>query len=73
MSNNPSLRRCGWSAVWLSEEGIPIRAACGGLPGSMRQTVGNAGRWAAFRANQLRLPLDLVVSGLSSLVSEGLD
>eukprot|EP00959_Pyramimonas_sp_CCMP1952_P291772 6102739-Pyramimonas_sp.AAC.1 len=39
----------------------------------MRQTVGNAERWAAFRSKQLRLPLDLAVSDLSSLVSEGLN
>eukprot|EP00959_Pyramimonas_sp_CCMP1952_P341144 7146479-Pyramimonas_sp.AAC.1 len=39
----------------------------------MRQTVGNAERWAAFRAKQLHLPLDLVVSDLSSLMSEGLN
>eukprot|EP00959_Pyramimonas_sp_CCMP1952_P273056 5707648-Pyramimonas_sp.AAC.2 len=32
MSNSPSSRRCGWSAVRLSEEGVPIRAAYGGLP-----------------------------------------
>ena len=58
------LRRCGWAIVQLSQQGLPIRAAFGALPGPL-QTVCRAEVYAVLFALQ---HADLAGQGVLLLV-----
>eukprot|EP00959_Pyramimonas_sp_CCMP1952_P455513 9471663-Pyramimonas_sp.AAC.1 len=61
--------RCGWSAMQVSEQGLPLRAACGPLP-EARQTVGRPGRYAVFQGLMAYPHVRMVVSDLAGRVRE---
>ncbi|CAK0811969.1 unnamed protein product, partial [Prorocentrum cordatum] len=63
-------RRCGWAAVALRPDGMPLKAAYGPLPGP-RQTVGRAERQACLAPLSQAGEVQLIVSDLQSLVTEG--
>ncbi|CAK0891681.1 unnamed protein product [Prorocentrum cordatum] len=69
-SRVPEARRCGWAAVALRPDGIPLKAAYGPLPGP-RQTVGRAERRACLAPLAQAGLVQVIVSDLQSLVTEG--
>ncbi|CAK0837890.1 unnamed protein product, partial [Prorocentrum cordatum] len=69
-SQVPEARRCGWAAVALRPDGMPLKAPYGPLPGP-RQTVGRAERQACLAPLSQAGEVQLIVSDLQSLVTEG--
>ena len=67
----PELTQCTWSAVQISDMGIPLRALCGALPGSI-QTVARAERYGGVMAFEAGDGVDCLVSDHLSFVTEGL-
>ncbi len=69
-SDVPELRRCGWAAAMIDANGVPVRAAHGGLAGG-QQTAGRAERVAGLKAPQHMRTTRLIVSDLLEFVNEG--
>ena len=69
-SDEPEVRRCGWAIVEIGNDGYPVRAAYGPLPGPL-QTAGRAERHAALRAIDIVGHLELFITDLESLAKEG--
>ena len=66
----PEAQEISWAMVQLSDDGFPIRARYGIMPGPVR-TVPRGERYAALQAVRAGPGVDMVVSDHLSLVSEG--